>query len=86
MSCLKWSINVYHGKLLSIRLLKKQKKNKNKTVSGERLSLGHRQNVNLAIKTNIYLTGFAKTWLKKFQVHFNNLTSNWNGKQLKVTS
>ena len=23
----------------------------------------------------IYLTGFAKTWLKKFQLHFNNLTS-----------
>ena len=73
---------------MSIRLLKKQKNKtkQNKTVSGERLSLGHRQNVNLAIKTNIYLTGFAKTWLKKFQVHFNNLTSNWNGKQLKVTS
>ena len=50
------------------------------------LSLSHRQNVNLAIKTNIYLTGFAETWLKKFQVHFNNLTFNWNGKQLKVTS
>ena len=33
-----------------------------------------------------YLTGFAKTWLKKFQVHFNKLTSKWNGKQLKVTS
>ena len=77
MSFLKWSINVYHGKLLSIRLLKKQK---NKTVIIERLNLSHRQNVNLAIKTNIYLTGFAKTWLKKFQVHFNNLTSNWNGK------
>ena len=27
-----------------------------------------------------------KTWLKKFQVHFNNLTSNSNGKQLKATS
>ena len=35
---------------------------------------------------NIYLTGFAETWLKKFQVHFNNLTSKWNGKQLRVTS
>ena len=29
----------------------------------------------------IYLTGFAKPWLKKFQVHFNNLTSKSNGKQ-----
>ena len=66
--------------------LKNKKTKQNKTVSGERLGLGHRQNVNLAIKTNIYLTGFAKTWLKKFQVHFNNLTSNWKGKQLKVTS
>ena len=27
-------------------------------------------------RSDIYLTGFAKTWLKKFQVHFNNLTSN----------
>ena len=34
----------------------------------------------------IYLSGFVKTWLKKFQVHFNYLTSKWNGKQLKVTS
>ena len=85
MSFLKWSINVYRGKLLSIRLLKKQQQQK-KTVSSKLLSLSHRQNVNLAIKTNMYLTGFAKTWLKKFQVHFNNLTSNWNGKQLKVTS
>ena len=24
---------------------------------------------------DVYLTKFAKTWLKKFQVHFNNLTS-----------
>ena len=24
---------------------------------------------------NTFLTGFAKKWLKKFQVHFNNLTS-----------
>ena len=31
----------------------------------------------------IYLSGFVKTWLKK--VHFNYLTSKWNGKQLKVT-
>ena len=85
MSFLKWSINVYRGKLLSIRLLKKQQQQK-KTVSSKLLSLSHRQNVNLAIKTNMYLTGFAKTWLKKFQVHFNNLTSNWNGKQVKVTS
>ena len=34
----------------------------------------------------IYLSGFVKTWLKKFQVLFNYLTSKWNGKQLKVTS
>ena len=34
----------------------------------------------------IYLTGFVKTLLKKFQVHFNYLTSRWNGKKLKVTS
>ena len=34
---------------------------------------------------NVYLTGFFKTWLKKFKVHFNFLTSKWNGKQLKVT-
>ena len=35
----------------------------------------------------IYLTGFVKMWLKKFQVHFNNLISacKWNGKRLKVT-
>ena len=32
------------------------------------------------------LTEFAKTWLKKFQVHFNNLTSKLNAKQWKVTS
>ena len=30
----------------------------------------------------IYLTGFAKTWLKNFQEHFDNLTSKWNGKSL----
>ena len=29
---------------------------------------------------------FAKTWLKKFQVHFISLISESNGKQLKVTS
>ena len=29
---------------------------------------------------------FAKSWLKKFQVHFINLISKSNGKQLKVTS
>ena len=34
---------------------------------------------------NIYLSGFVKTWLKKFQVHFNYLTSKWNRKQWKVT-
>ena len=34
----------------------------------------------------IYLSGFVKTWLTKFQVHFNYLKSKWNGKQLKVTS
>ena len=28
----------------------------------------------------IYLSGFVKTWIKKFQVHFNYLTSKWNGK------
>ena len=28
----------------------------------------------------IYLSGFVKTWLKKFQVHFNYLTSKCNGK------
>ena len=33
----------------------------------------------------IYLSGFAKTWLKKFQLHFNNLTFKLNGKQLKLT-
>ena len=32
-----------------------------------------------------YLCTFVKTWLK-FQVHFNYLTSKWNGKQLKVAS
>ena len=32
-------------------------------------------------KEMVYLTEFAKTWLKKFQVHFNNLTSKSNGKQ-----
>ena len=31
----------------------------------------------------IHLTGLAKTWLRKFQVHINNLTSKRNGKQLK---
>ena len=35
---------------------------------------------------DVYLTKFAKTWLKKFQAHFNNLTSKSNGKQWKVTS
>ena len=35
---------------------------------------------------DVYLTEFAKTWLKKLQVHFNNLTSKSNGKQWKVTS
>ena len=35
---------------------------------------------------SLYLCGFAKPWLKKFQVHFNNLTSKSNGKQLKVIS
>ena len=44
------------------------------------------QNVYLAvtfskIRLAIYMSGFAKTWLKKFQVHFNNLTSKLNGKQ-----
>ena len=34
----------------------------------------------------MYLTEFAKTWLKKFQVHFNDLTRKSNGKQGKVTS
>ena len=34
----------------------------------------------------IYLSGFVKTWLKKFQVDFNYLTSKWNRKQFKVTS
>ena len=40
-------------------------------------------------KYNLYLSGFAKTWLKKFQVHFyNNLTSKSNGNYYcsKVTS
>ena len=36
--------------------------------------------------TKTRLSGFVKTWLKKFQVHLNYLTSKWNGKQLKVTS
>ena len=35
----------------------------------------------LAVFLKVYLTEFAKTWLQKFQVHFNNLTSEWNGKQ-----
>ena len=48
------------------------------------------QNVHLEvtfskIRLAIYMSGFAKTWLKKFQVHFNNLTSKLIGKQLKVT-
>ena len=30
---------------------------------------------------SIYLSGFVQTWLKKFQVYFNYLTSYWNGKQ-----
>ena len=30
----------------------------------------------------IYLTGFAKTWVKNFKEHFNNLTSKWNGMSL----
>ena len=30
---------------------------------------------------SIYLSGFVQTWLKKFQAHFNYLTSKWNGKQ-----
>ena len=38
------------------------------------------------IHTYIHLSGFVKTWLKKFQVHLNHLTCKWNGKQLKVTS
>ena len=37
-------------------------------------------------KLYIYVTEFAKTWLKKFQVHFNDLTSKSNGKHWKVTS
>ena len=28
----------------------------------------------------VYLTEFAKAWLKKFQVHLENLTSKSNGK------
>ena len=38
----------------------------------------------LAVRTGtfiypqMYLSGFAKTWLKKFQVHFHNLTSKSN--------
>ena len=40
----------------------------------------------LVLSTLIYYTGFVKTWLKKFQVHFNYLKSKWNGKQLKVIS
>ena len=40
----------------------------------------------LAKSIYYYLTGFAKTWLKKFQVHSDKLTSKWNRKQLKVTS
>ena len=39
-----------------------------------------------SIYTTIYLSGFLKTWLKKFQVDFNYLTSVWNRKQFKVTS
>ena len=46
----------------------------------------HRSTENGQICHNKYLTGFVKTWLEKFQVHFNYLTSKWNGKQLKVTS
>ena len=32
------------------------------------------------------LSGFANSWLKKFQVHFNNLASKSNGKQLKAAN
>ena len=34
----------------------------------------------------IYLPGFVKRYLKKFQVRFNNLTLEVNKKQLKVAS
>ena len=32
------------------------------------------------------LSGFAKAWLKEFQVQFKSLTSNSNGRQLKSLS
>ena len=35
---------------------------------------------------NIYLSGFEKRYLQKFQVHFNDLTLQVNKKQLKVAS
>ena len=38
----------------------------------------YQQNSNFINKKEIcktFLTGFAKKWLKKFPVHFNNLTS-----------
>ena len=34
----------------------------------------------------IYLSGFGKSYLQKFQVRFNNLTLEVNKKQLKVAS
>ena len=34
----------------------------------------------------IYLSGFDKRYLQKFQVRFNNLTLEVNKKQLKVAS
>ena len=44
-----------------------------------------RLKIKININIYIYLSGFVKTWLNKFQVHFNYLTSQRNGKQLKVT-
>ena len=37
-------------------------------------------------KIHIYLSEFAKRYLQKFQVRFNNLTVEVNKKQLKVAS
>ena len=36
--------------------------------------------VQVYVSIYIYLSGFVKAWLKKFQMHFNYLTSKWNGK------
>ena len=46
-----------------------------------KLKFKPRTKLNRDIYKHIYLTGFAKMWLKKFQVHFKHLTSKLNGKQ-----